>query len=771
MSSLILQAAWECGPAVRSSPNLYLREVHRHFNRYQFTLELLLEVSRVLDTVRGNWLEIITMATLAGITLRCLALTKPDAHNTRACNEAKGVLEDIRGVLYSWIEDLRAKVNDELDQDALEDKLKYMMYTAAVCRMTYEVPESEATQLVEGFRGGDRDNYQRDPSAISIFLETGAIIRDNMPPKREHVPEYFRIAIDRALRLSHRWEDRVRQSILEDQAGIDRAVENQWQPHTRDGNWRFVGASGSPEYWAQTRTTPTIGGNQVQISVNILDGQILVNRTPFGRLPSEYTQNTTYDQLFGRNVLRVGPSTLQGMQYQTRFTVEGHQVHLGLHEGELIVRSRKNGVTYENIPASRLGEDLFKPLIDKYVHWVDLTTSIVHFRPLHSPWDTQKCDWTMTIRNDRSFIRRFGDPNEYVVEISSPTSRQLCGILEQLEGKDHILVTAKQSLGSESDYEVRAELERLNLMFASQGGDLKCRTFPGFQVAEDQSLGCFYGLNHKLVLSRDKEKMVLIPFGTFKFSRFGHHSNVKIESASSYQAYIVDARLGRLVGNGSITSRLFQIYLHAVTSSSSCQVDPLTGRTGTEEAASLLFSGAVRSFQELTEKDIQLLHAIAKLTPYRALGISSNKPGAPRKGRVEVVRWEDELSFNVQRDIFRVGAEGIIKYWMKIKKFMPVGVDESGYVIDDNEIDEVDAAIEEGKKDAEIEKGVERGDEIILRRAAYRNERFYAFLASTWDIDEEPVEDEDGLMVATKESLKDISYTGTYDGFAIIMRE
>jgi hypothetical protein len=58
--------------------------------------------------------------------------------------------------------------------------------------------------------------------------------------------------------------------------------------------------------------------------------------------------------------------------------------------------------------------------------------------------------------------------------------------------------------------------------------------------------------------------------------------------------------IGRLMDNGSLHSKLFLAYLHALTSF--CLPDPLLQRTGTELALSILRSAAVRSFDRLTRR-------------------------------------------------------------------------------------------------------------------------------------------------------------------------
>lgn len=82
-----------------------------------------------------------------------------------------------------------------------------------------------------------------------------------------------------------------------------------------------------------------------------------------------------------------------------------------------------------------------------------------------------------------------------------------------------------------------------------------------------------------------------------------------------YRQFQIDSQLGRLVDNGSLLSRLFKIYFHALTSH--CVPDNLTGRTGTEEALHGLSAASTLSFLELRSAEMDLLELIAELTPLR----------------------------------------------------------------------------------------------------------------------------------------------------------
>ncbi|KAF3180505.1 hypothetical protein EYR41_007849 [Orbilia oligospora] len=767
VSFLILQASWEAGPVVRGTKHMFLRDNHRSFDKTSVILDILDVIEHIVASIKTNWREIVIATTIIALTCRCLALIKKDQQ--AAITQASGLVLKLREMVYGWIEQLREKIKLEQEEDRLAEKLQHLMHCAATCRMTYEVPTKRARDLIDGLVPGEDLDGRCDPKHISIYLETAAIIRDNLPARREHVEDYFRHAIDRSNRLSHRWETRVRDFVLHDPAPIDLAVEKQWQPHMRQGNWEAADAPN--EHWLRAITRPVLGERDVQVSLNLLDGQILIDSIPFGRLPQEYVSHPTYDRIFGSEILTVGPSSLNGMQFETRFPIEGHSVHFALKGESLIIRSQKERTIYELVPHTLFGGDLCNSLIDDYTHWLDQNGSTIQFRKLRSKWDTQNYEWKLFLRDNGPTLSRLEDSRVLVVDPNSNTANQVNQILGCLEEKSYILITATHN--EQREKIILADLARLNLRFLSKDDNFVCRNFSGFIVDEDQDIGCLHGLANKLVLRKGDERMALIPFGDILLKRYDDFTQVSVNRAESYQAYTVDKRLGRLVGNGSITSRLYQLYLHAVTSSPSCQVDILTGRTGTEEAASLLASGAVKSFQELDKVDIQLLHLIAHLTPHRARSISrrdtrkENERNAAKNARIETVVWEDHLSFNCQRDIFRVGATQVIEYWMKAKKFLETDKISAEDLIQNDEQDEGDAAIETGKEDKRTEEGVKRGDELLLRRAAYRNEIFYAFLENTWgDVRDGETyledNDEDIDMLVSRAGpapIEDMSYT------------
>ena len=103
------------------------------------------------------------------------------------------------------------------------------------------------------------------------------------------------------------------------------------------------------------------------------------------------------------------------------------------------------------------------------------------------------------------------------------------------------------------------------------------------------------------------------------YRRTDHHVHVSISTGLGkkipYHRFDINKGLGLLIDNGSLKSRLFKLYLHALTSH--CLPDSLTGRTGTEEALHGLTLPSTRSYLSLDTEHVEQLKLFAKLTPAR----------------------------------------------------------------------------------------------------------------------------------------------------------
>jgi hypothetical protein len=208
-----------------------------------------------------------------------------------------------------------------------------------------------------------------------------------------------------------------------------------------------------------------------------------------------------------------------------------------------------------------------------------------------------------------------------LIDIHTPIAKAISKILSPLEEAEHVHI-----MFNFDNSRIEVHLPRLNLDFymLEKSSLLQSKQFRGMAVDTNQSFGSFSGLRNKLVLYEvaGTSRLVIVPDGPVYFGQDDaeNHVRVTIDTAFgreqvSYHQFQIDSQLGRLVDNGSLRSRLFRLYLHALTSY--CLPDKLTGRTGTEEALYSLSLASTRSFIALGRKEVDLLIDIERLSPKR----------------------------------------------------------------------------------------------------------------------------------------------------------
>lgn len=279
---------------------------------------------------------------------------------------------------------------------------------------------------------------------------------------------------------------------------------------------------------------------------------------------------------------------------------------------ELIIRTRDGQNEYELVPHTKLIGDFSTHFVEQYFHWLNASTRELEFRPTDDPWKATTKNWHLHYLGMASYMIL---DRERMFDIRKTTAVMISSVLSQLEYPQYIDVTFLPATRR-----VSAHLPRLKLDFFINGqNELECQQFRGMIVDSDQNIGTLNGLVNRLVMRQKTVRSVIIPHGNLEYRQHENHVSVGINTEDmdrvTYHLYTVDTNLGRLVGNDSLGSHLYKIYLHAITAH--CLPDSLTNRTGTEEALAGLRSAATWSFQKLEKKEIELLTLIASLTPTR----------------------------------------------------------------------------------------------------------------------------------------------------------
>ena len=282
---------------------------------------------------------------------------------------------------------------------------------------------------------------------------------------------------------------------------------------------------------------------------------------------------------------------------------------------ELIIRSEYLGHTYELLPVDALQDDFPESFVQDFAHWIDVETHVIEWRPLKDAWTPSSDNWrTLSEQNTWSLVRA----SEKTIDVRSSTAKAVHHVLSGLELPEHIHISFNSEVES-----LNVHLPRLQLDFFLRRGaaQLESKQFRDMIVDEDQSFGSLTGLKTKLVLRGGPGcfRNVLIPEGKVHCRKECDHVRVFINTRFPgrviYHVYQVDMSLGRLVDKGSLKTKLYRYYLHALTSH--CLKDGLTGRTGTEESLDGLGSASMFSFDNVAKDELELLVLIARLTPHR----------------------------------------------------------------------------------------------------------------------------------------------------------
>lgn len=644
----ILQVINQAGPSHKSS---IIRKGHAILNDPVFAVTMLDQIEETAGRIHENWELAQGLKTLIFLTLRILSLSSSTNIHDLCLNR----LRCLRRVAFKWVELVKEQANTMVDDQHRNSLIARNAQLALICVETFDSEDTFLNRILDA------------PSDASIFIQCCMLIHD-----RRHVismgsDPLHPILYRRWQVLAYRCYPILARNIIHHgQSSLDMAIKQTWAAYRTGSIW-----SAAPEgasYWLVSHTASQTIDEKHLVHYNLLTGALLVNGNPLARLPSEYERHETYRRLFGQSLLEVMPSDVPGMQFSCQNEHVGHAIHLGKEQipsstnFDLCVQAAKLDQVYEFIPP-RLLEGIFPDaFVENYAHWYDLDGGNVEFRPIKEPWLSSDSNWRLQRTRSRNGWCLIKD-EVFLISVSSPTAELISKILEPIEKplKLHCSFHAASSA-------LEIDLPRLRLGFGLQSGDtsIRSRQYRGMSIDANQSLGALVGLRSKLLLLHEnsQDRVILIPEGKVLWEQVDEHVavNVAWQAITNLHAYSVDHQLGRLVDNGSLQSKLVLCYLHALTSF--CIPDPLTNKTGTEQALSILRSASMRSFDHLRTENGAVLANIAQLTPERRY--------YPANERVmQTVKWEKNLGFLAQHCSFYEEVAAIFDQDRRMQMFYP----------------------------------------------------------------------------------------------------
>ncbi|KAG1750373.1 uncharacterized protein EDB91DRAFT_1243950 [Suillus paluster] len=643
---LIAQAISQVGPCSSDDGLLW----HEELNSMPFLSTLLGELESLMASVEENWLEGVTISTIIILVCRVLSSTQTESIRSRGYS----LLRRIRTATFTLLTQLSTKMqvsNDVTVSQELQGRVRDM---AVTCRSTFDVGRDPSLLLTS--------------NDIKVYAYCGIIIYDNTPSQLGNLPQHSKLLLERDKRCCYTLEPAVRQYAELHREGLDCAIAEIWGSYRPGTPWRALPAPNSR--WLVTQTATSGAQSPQAVHFDLVSGCLLIDGKQLGRLPSTIVEHATYQSIFGDRVFDIVPADIPGMDYATRGNLCDHQVSFALrNSNDLIIRAKhieRGSPILQLIPSQKFVGDLPTTLIVGHTHWLNLRTSEIEIRPAENAWKSCSDNWLLQFAvSGPSTLQKAGSTT--LVDIRSQTWDMISKRMCPLEDTRYIIVTYNEASGGTSSLKV--DLPRYGLEFFVDGdGELQSRNMRNMVVDTIQSTGTMLGLINQLVLrpklqiADEHPRTVIIPDGSISYSPDGHHIRVIIAPEGTrvtYHVYRVDTDLRCLTGNVGLTSKLHQALLHAVTSG--CLPDPLTGRTGTEEALHLLHSATCLSFMKLRSRDTDLLREISLLSTRRVwYPIDLQK--------MQTVSWSC-LAPLAQHHDFHLVAKSIMDYGKRLSSF------------------------------------------------------------------------------------------------------
>jgi hypothetical protein len=121
------------------------------------------------------------------------------------------------------------------------------------------------------------------------------------------MPGYLQVLVARDRRLANQMVPTVRKIIHQDPEGLNKSIGMLWSGY-RVSSMGWVELRSPNLCWMATYTAPTDAGVSQQVHLDLLEGRLLIDGNPLGRLPQEYTSHPVYARLFGQ--VRQEPRTV-----------------------------------------------------------------------------------------------------------------------------------------------------------------------------------------------------------------------------------------------------------------------------------------------------------------------------------------------------------------------------------------------------------------------------------------------------------------------------
>lgn len=628
---LILQA----GPISKDYGQV-LRVAHVVFRDLCFCQRLIEKVHQHIDSIAANWRETVYMETLLTIATQIYALGPRELFT-----EIYNLMSRIRRVTLSWVSILRKETRNAREIDTTERLARYCFLSALLCRRTFYPHAYSGIKM-------NADNLQ-------TFVEATIAMQESLVVDLTKFSEATQNLLVRDIKMTARMKAILISSAKAHFTSLAKAFDTAW-PEADHTPRRYIEWETLPEPWEGWVTSLAQATESVepqQFHYHLLEGHFLINGQILGKLPPDISDSEILRDLFGNQRLFAVPSSLPGMEYRLALSVKDHAIHIGFRRDSLIVKAMHYGEVLELVPryvfAGAAIPDLPASMTFGCVHWLNARSKRIEIRRKPAIWSYRPGNWNIDLKS-RTASRR----TVCLVDPHSDVFRQVARVFNNFEKPEFLTVfqPAKRTLS--------VELRRMDLNFyVDKRQYLYCKQLHA-QIDPNQDAGTLYGLQSMLVLRNPSQRFIITTMGKTCFQRTGMHVLVRAQNDTRYARYIIDKELGRLHCPPVPELMYTKAHLHAHTS---CYVpDPLTGRTGTEEALLCLQSAYFQPWVPITNAGRDMLSVLSKLSPQR-------KYYPKEKKAQQAVQWNEHLTVTIQNDAFALLIESILQRSKRLSLF------------------------------------------------------------------------------------------------------
>ncbi|KAK4697417.1 hypothetical protein P7C71_g664, partial [Lecanoromycetidae sp. Uapishka_2] len=308
--TLITQAAWQAGTGAET----FRRNTHIDLAVPASCEELLNTIQKIFTSIKANWKSDNAMLLITMVILRILSLSA----DPKVVETSLDLLQEIRSAVHKWTENLWTTFPSVVESDQLLRLQQRLLKICALCKLTYDVDAEYRSRVL---------NTVDD---VKIWTLCSIHIRENLPGDETKLPPDIRRLILRDMKVSYNLYLRVRRMIVEDNNnGLDLAIRQVWssfQPGS--ASWKLLEAPN--DRWLSSDIEVAPAYSVQNLLYNVLDGELLIDGRPLGRLPTEYIRSDLYQKTFGAHTLLVGSADLPGMLYKSRQEFMGYFVYFDI---------------------------------------------------------------------------------------------------------------------------------------------------------------------------------------------------------------------------------------------------------------------------------------------------------------------------------------------------------------------------------------------------------------------------------------------------------